>query len=404
MKLSFFHTNLIGVSKAPLRESLMIISIGAHIAHFIRGRIIRTCKTDQYIMEKQRTDTGNATAWLALAILIILLLYFGQTLFVPMFYGLFIAIVLYPICRWLEKHGFSKTMAISTGLFIVFLLFAVLLWLLALQFNAFLNDLPELKSKLQPALANLQKWLENNGNISIASQNEWGQELSGKLSGDAPNLISGIFNKTVSGLFTLFITPVFAALFLYNRKDFVLFLEKLLGDKYNDRLHQVLGQTILTYFHFIKGMLFVYIIVGILNSIGLLVLGIKHAILFGFLTAIMTIIPYIGIFISALLPITIAWITKDSIWYPIGVVGVFVFVQYLEANVIFPRVVATQLNISTWATLVAIIAGGILWGVSGMILFIPFLGMLKLVTDNVPEWEALNVLIRRNEVKKNKKD
>ena len=137
-----------------------------------------------------------------------------------------------------------------------------------------------------------------------------------------------------------------------------------------------------------------------LVPIGLLVLGIKHAILFGFLTAIMTIIPYIGIFVSALLPITIAWITKDSIWYPVGVVAVFVFVQYLEANVIFPRVVATQLNISTWATLVAIIAGGILWGVSGMILFIPFLGMLKLVTDNVPEWEAVNVLIRRNEVKK----
>lgn len=334
---------------------------------------------------------------MAAVILIILLLYFGQTLFVPMFYGLFIAIVLYPVCRWLEKHGFSRTMAISTGLFIVLLLFTVLLWLLALQFNAFLNDLPELRTKLQPALANLQQWLEKNGSISIASQNEWGQDLYARLSGDTPGMISGIFNKTVSGLFTLFITPVFAALFLYNRKDFVLFLEKLLGEQYKHRLHQVLGQTILTYFHFIKGMIFVYIIVGILNSIGLLALGIKHAILFGFLTAIMTIIPYIGIFISALLPITIAWITKDSIWYPIGVIGVFVFVQYLEANVIFPRVVATQLNISTWATLVAIIAGGILWGVSGMILFIPFLGMLKLVTDNVPEWEAVNVLIRRDQ-------
>ena len=144
-------------------------------------------------------------------------------------------------------------------------------------------------------------------------------------------------------------------------------------------------------------MVFVYLIVGVLNSAGLLVLGIRHAVLFGFLTAVMTIIPYIGIFISALLPITVAWITKDSIWYPIGVVGVFVFVQYLEANVIFPRVVATQLNISTWATLVAIIAGGILWGVSGMILFIPFAGMLKIITDQIPEWEAVNILLRRND-------
>lgn len=351
-------------------------------------------------MERKSAFSGRTVEWLLVAAISVLLLYYGRTLFIPMFYGLFIAVVLYPVCRRLESRGFPKSLAITTGLLIVFLIFVVLIWLLIAQFNAFLKDLPELKAKLQPALGNLQHWLENNFNISISAQDEWWQKESNQLSGNTPGLISRLFSQTVSGLFTLFITPVFAALFLYNRKDFVLVLEKILGERYKYRLHQVLGQTIITYFHFVKGMVFVYLIVGVLNSIGLLALGIKHAILFGFLTAIMTIIPYIGIFISALLPITIAWITKDSIWYPLGVVGVFVFVQYLEANVIFPRVVATQLNVSTWATLVAIIAGSILWGMSGMILFIPFLGMLKLVTDNVPEWEAVNVLIRRNEVKK----
>ena len=351
-------------------------------------------------MERKSAFSGRTVEWLLVAAISVLLLYYGRTLFIPMFYGLFIAVVLYPVCRRLESRGFPKSLAITTGLLIVFLIFVVLIWLLIAQFNAFLKDLPELKAKLQPALGNLQHWLENNFNISISAQDEWWQKESNQLSGNTPGLISRLFSQTVSGLFTLFITPVFAALFLYNRKDFVLVLEKILGERYKYRLHQVLGQTIITYFHFVKGMVFVYLIVGVLNSIGLLALGIKHAILFGFLTAIMTIIPYIGIFISALLPITIAWITKDSIWYPLGVVGVFVFVQYLEANVIFPRVVATQLNVRTWATLVAIIAGSILWGMSGMILFIPFLGMLKLVTDNVPEWEAVNVLIRRNEVKK----
>jgi predicted PurR-regulated permease PerM len=82
-------------------------------------------------------------------------------------------------------------------------------------------------------------------------------------------------------------------------------------------------------------MIWVYLIVGILNSTGLLVLGIRHALLFGFLTDIMIIIPYIGIFISALLPISVAWITKDSLWYPLGVIAVFGFVQYPEANEIF---------------------------------------------------------------------
>ncbi len=113
----------------------------------------------------------------------------------------------------------------------------------------------------------------------------------------------------------------------------------------------------------------------------------------------MTIIPYVGIFLSALLPISVAWITKDSIWYPIGVVGVFAFVQYLEANLIFPKVVAAQLKVSTWATLVAIIAGGLLWGVSGMILFIPFVGILKIVLDYIPSWKPLSILLTREDPK-----
>lgn len=347
-------------------------------------------------------QTDTMLKYLLIAILLILILYFGQTLFVPMFYGLFIAIVLYPICRWLENHHFTKSIAISIGLLLVITLFGVLLWILVLQFNSFRQDLPELRSKIDPSLRQLQNWVEANFQITVAAQNTWWENTSEIISGNSGSMLTGTFNKIVSGFFMIFIIPVFAALFLYNRKDFILFLEKSAGNKYVDKLHRILHQTLDTYFHFIKGMIFVYIIVGALNSIGLLALGIKHAILFGFLTAVMTIIPYFGIVISALLPITVAWITKDSIWYPIGVVMVFVFVQYLEANVIFPRVVAIQLNLSTWATLVAIIAGGILWGVNGMILFIPFVGMLKMLTDYIPEWEALNILLRRNEEKNNK--
>lgn len=343
-----------------------------------------------------KTILHTATQKMLLLVLLIFLLHYGSTLFVPMCYGLFIAIVLYPVCKWLEQHYFSKSAAIAAGLFIVMLLFILLLWLLVLQVNAFLSDLPELKAKIAPSVIQLQEWIAANFNTSITAQNKWAEQLTSKLADNTGSILSGTFSGTAAALFMLFIIPVFAALFLYNRNDFVLFLEKIAGLQYKDRLHSILHNTINTYFHFIKGMIMVYIIVGLLNSIGLLALGIKHAILFGFLTAVMTIIPYFGLFISALLPITVAWITKDSIWYPVGVIGIFTFVQYLEANVIFPRVVATQLKISTWATLIAIIAGGILWGVNGMILFIPFVGIIKMLTDYFPEWEALNILLRRN--------
>ncbi len=109
----------------------------------------------------------------------------------------------------------------------------------------------------------------------------------------------------------------------------------------------------------------------------------------------MTIIPYLGLIISSLLPITVVWMDTGNVIYPIGVVALFTFVQYLEANVIFPKVVGTQLNVSTFAILVAIIAGGIVWGVSGMVLFIPFAAILKIISDNIEELKPLNILLGR---------
>ena len=328
-------------------------------------------------------------------ILLSILFYFGSTLFVPMCYGLLIAIVLYPVCKWLEARKWPRSVAITTGLSFVVILFGLLLTLLILQLQAFRKDLPEILLKVQPYMVQLQEWLQSSFGFTIAQQEDWRQNVLHTLANNTGGILRGTISATASVLFNLFLVPVYAALFLYNREAFVEFLEKLAGNKYHNQLRAILSETIHTYFHFIKGMIQVYLIVGVLNSIGLLALGIDHAILFGMLTAVMTIIPYIGIFVSALLPVSIAWITNDSIWYPVAVIGVFSFVQYLEANVIFPRVVASQLKVTTWATLVAIIAGGLLWGVSGMILFIPFVGILRIVTDYIPEWKALNILLSR---------
>ena len=322
-------------------------------------------------------------------------LYFGRSLFVPICYGLLIAMVLYPVCKWLEQHRWPRSLAITAGLLIVSIFFGILISLLFMQINELRQDIPLLLNKVKPSLLQLQQWIASGFGFSIAAQNEWWQQLVQNFSNSTGNIIQSTISATAGGLFTLFLVPVYAALFLYNREVFVQFLAKLTGNKYSEQLQAILSETIHTYFKFIKGMVMVYLIVGALNSIGLLALGIPHAVLFGMLTAVMTIIPYIGISVSALLPISVAWITKDSAWYPIGVVAVFTFVQYLEANLIFPKVVATQLKVSTWATLIAIIAGGIIWGVSGMILFIPFVGILKIVSDYIPEWEALNILLGR---------
>jgi predicted PurR-regulated permease PerM len=140
-------------------------------------------------------------------------------------------------------------------------------------------------------------------------------------------------------------------------------------------------------------MAMVYLVVGILNSIGLLVLGVPHAILFGFIAAVLTFIPYFGIMVGSLLPITVAWVTYNSIWYPIGIIAIFAVVQYLEANVIFPLAVSNRLNVNTFVMLIAIFVGGILWGLAGMILFVPFVGIAKLIADHSPKWRTLSMIL-----------
>ncbi|MBK8819686.1 MAG: AI-2E family transporter [Saprospiraceae bacterium] len=100
-------------------------------------------------------------------------------------------------------------------------------------------------------------------------------------------------------------------------------------------IYKILKETILTYYNFAKGMLLVYLLVGILNSAGLAIIGVPHALLFGFTAAILTFIPYIGIMVGALLPVVVVWVTQNSIWYPIAVLFVFGIVQLLEAYPIF---------------------------------------------------------------------
>jgi predicted PurR-regulated permease PerM len=140
-------------------------------------------------------------------------------------------------------------------------------------------------------------------------------------------------------------------------------------------------------------MLVVYLTVGLLNSIGLLIIGVPHPFLFGFIASILTFIPYVGIMISSLLPIAVSWITFNSIWYPLGVILVFSVVQALEAYIIFPFAVGSRLKINTLVIIVMITMGGILWGAAGMILFIPFISIVKLIADRTEGLKTLSLLL-----------
>lgn len=346
--------------------------------------------------ELKNSSLYNVSRFLQVIVFSIVLLYLGRALFIPLSFGLLVSIVAYPVCRFLEEKGWPRSVAVFTLLAATILIFVCLLYLLIYEANLVIDDIPLVKDKIREYYQDFRIWLNASFGLGPDMQDNVLKKFVSGTEGYFGTFLTNTISATSSTMVSLFLIPIFAALFLLHRATFVKFVEMLAGRQYRNKVNPILQASIISYYKFVKGTFFVYCIVGVLNSIGLFMLGIQHALLFGMVTAFMTVIPYVGIIISAALPVTIALITKDSIWYAIGVISVFSFVQYLEANLIFPKVVGKQLGLSTWAVIVAMIIGTLLWGLAGMILFTPFAAILKIFSDHMDELKMVNVLLNRD--------
>ncbi len=324
-----------------------------------------------------------------------LLLYLGRSVFIPISYALLISFVLYPICKWMEKRRIGRGTAIFINLSVLFLFIVGIVYLMIHQFSLFLHEWPIIQQKISVLFIDWSNYFSTQFAISKEQQQLWMNEVTSDSSTGWMSLLKGAVSVSMSSGILLVLIPIYAALILYYRQLLIHAIAFLFPKQSMHETKKVVYLAVGAYYNFIKGMALVYLIVGILNSIGLLIIGVPHAIFFGFIVSILTFIPYVGIIMGSLLPVTMAWITYGSVWYPVAVVALFVFIQYLEANVIFPLTVSNRLSINPLATLLAIMVGGLLWGVSGMILFVPFLAIIKLIADRHPSMKLISLLAGR---------
>ena len=337
-------------------------------------------------------------------VLISIVLYFGKTLFIPLSFSLLISFILYPICKWLEKKGINTMGSIILAISTIFIFLGAIIYLLFSQIAGFLEEWQMFKAKFSESFSQLYTFLEERYGLNKDDFSKLPENL---ISGSGSQIF-GFLMKTAYSIsmsaFFLIIIPVFSTLILYYREMLTNVLYKIFPADKKESIHEILIETINSYYNFVKGMLLVYLIVGILNSIGLAMLGIPHPFMFGFIASILTFIPYAGIIISSLLPIAVSWVTFDSIWYPVGVILIFAFVQLLEGNIIFPLAVGNRLKINPLIIIIMIIAGGILWGAAGMILFIPFISNIKLIADRTESLKNLSLLLGSESPPKKKRN
>lgn len=335
----------------------------------------------------------KVTIILFLLLMIFHILSVGRAILIPVSIGILVTFLLMPVSRKLQQKGVPAIPAIILSILLMIIVAGGLIFFLSSQMMSFSEELPMLREKITDKFGILQQFVSDRFHISEKRQVEWIREQLINTLQSSGQLFSNIFSATGSFLAAATLIPIYIFFFTYYRHKFIEFMKHLTPPDKHTWMIDIMHRTSMVSQKYLVGLLIDISILSVLNSIGFLILGINHAILLGVIAGILNIIPYIGVLIGSIFPISMALLTNDNVWVAVGALGVCVFVQFLDNNFITPKVVGSAVSINPLATMIALLIGGYMWGVAGMMLFIPYLGMLKVILDNVEPMRPFGFLI-----------
>lgn len=327
------------------------------------------------------------------AILFFFLLIIGSGIIIPLAFAFLFSLFLYPFVKKMEKR-FPRWLSIILALLVVIIICIIIFFITYNSILSFSKDYPEMERGVKRLISSYQKVMEEELNITSKEQGEFTEKSLNNFMRTGGKFIAAFLGSIATFFTYIFLIPIYTFFMLYYRHIFKEFLIMVIKDEEQEKRAIIIEEQIIQVVQkYVVGLFTVILIITILNVIGLWIIGIKHAIFFGALAALLTIIPYIGVFIGSLLPILFALVMKDSLFYPIAVFVWFQIVQTLEGNFITPSIVGSQVSLNPLIAIVALLIGASVWGIAGMILFTPLTAILKVILDNIPETEPYGHLL-----------
>ena len=311
----------------------------------------------------------------------------------PLFFSALLSLLLLPLARKLEDWRWPRALAILATLMVLIGGIAALVILFGSQIMDLKAELPMIQKKLVVFFDQGQQWLHDRFGMRVMSKDELISSSLNSAKKSAGGFLGTTISTTAGVLSTVTLVPIYIFCFLYYRDHMRQFMFRFVApDKRTGVLHTMdnIQNVVQAY---ISGLLTVIVIVAMLNAIGLLLLDVKFAIFFAIFASVLAVIPFIGILVGATIPAIITLVETGSPAKAAAVVGVFVFVQFLEGNFITPMITGSKVSINPMAAIIALILGGELWGTAGMILSIPLVAVLKVVFDASKSTEPWGFLL-----------
>jgi predicted PurR-regulated permease PerM len=315
----------------------------------------------------------------------------GQEIIIPLVFATIIATLLNPFVNYLTGKRINRIMAISIGVVMAIIIVSMLIYIISAQISMFREKYPVLKEKFNLTSTDAVQWISDKFNIRKAKINAWTRETQS----EAISNFALAEKLTEAGRIIVIgmLMPVYVFMILYYKSLLLEFIRRLFRSEHHDAVVEVLTKTKSIIQTYLTGLFLEMIIIAILNSAGLLLLGIDYAIILGITGALLNVIPYIGGIIALALPMIIAYVTKESSTYAILVFVVYLFIQFLDNHYIIPKIVASRVKINALVSVVVVLAGGALWGIPGMFLSIPLTAILKVVFDHIGPLKAWGFLL-----------
>ena len=331
---------------------------------------------------------------LATVIALFAILILARPILIPLAFALFMSFIIYPLTKKFESWGMNKVFAAFLSVLTVILIIGGGIFLFSTQLIELSKELSNFQDRIIKTFADVTLYINKNVNIiSNLEKNELADKMKDMLKESSGAVASKTFTTSTTFLAGLFGTIIFTFLILIYRNGLSQALMELFPEDKKEKVFKMFKSVQQVGQKYLSGMVILIIITGLLNSIGLWIIGIDNPFLFGFLAAFLAIVPYVGTALGAVIPILYAFVSYDSLWPVFAVALLFWVVQLITDNFLSPRIVGGSLRINALASILSLIIGALVWGVAGMILFLPFAAMLKVFCAEFDELKPIALLI-----------
>lgn len=329
---------------------------------------------------------------LVFAILISVILYFGREFFVLVVFAGFFAMLMTPISNWLEYRKFKRVFSTLISVAVLILIVSGVVVLLSAQIVNMVQEIPKLRSEVSGLVNNASNWLYNQFGVDVKDPAGNLKDHASEAIGTAGNFLAGVVKGAFRFIGSFLLIVIFTFLFLLNREKYKRFVVML--NRPDKRAHA--GEVITTIsqiaHHYLIGRMIAIFIIAVFLITGFILIGLKNGILLGAIAALVAIIPYVGPLLGGLIPFMMAFIEGSS-RQSLEVVILVLVVNMIDHYFIEPYIVGGSINISPFFTILVLVVGGAFWGIAGIILFLPLLGILKIILENVEGLQPYAYLI-----------